>query len=80
MARGNRGASGTEDTEIIYVRLPLGLVYITDQLQNNMRCTSRSEVVRRLLETHPWVLAELSKLEYTGEDTSPKTEQIGTPS
>lgn len=79
MARGNRSTS-SQGTQVIYLRLPKELVYLAECYQSASRLTTLNDAIRRLLETHPDLIARAYQVVYDGRDTSPKIEEIGTPS
>lgn len=80
MASGNRSARYSEAIEYLLLSGPLLIrlspvqVTILDLYQLRIGAASRSETVRRMIESHPDVIAMVRDLGYTKEDTGPQPE------
>lgn len=79
MAGGNRGTGGA-GTEVVYLRLPVEMIYVIKTYQTAIRAQSVNEAVRRLLESHPDIIALAVRMAYNERDTSPQPNSKDTPS
>lgn len=68
MARGDRSAvdSAENSVSVLFCQLPPELIFLVDQYKIYMRMPTRTEAVRRLLESHP-ALTDVANRLYNGK-------------